>query len=127
MCVILRNYVLQDIEKIQFYLGLVIEGAMDSFLDRSLPTVTIQKQRELQSPSEWKDVTRGFTNTMKGFYGEREGKLRAREELTALKERRGRRGVQCVNCQEFELESQKFQRCKPCWDKAQRTVFYCSM
>ncbi|KAF5344270.1 hypothetical protein D9758_012333 [Tetrapyrgos nigripes] len=99
---------------------------MKSFLDQPLPSVTVLKQRDSRTAFEKKDAARNLANTLKMFYGEKEGKNRAREELTALKERKGRRSNGCTNCQEVETEGHKFQRCKPCWDNVQRTVLYCS-
>ncbi|KAK7462259.1 hypothetical protein VKT23_007860 [Stygiomarasmius scandens] len=105
---------------------LVVEGMMDSFLDKPLPTVLVQKVRNQRSPSERRGDNGQFWKEMKMMWGEQEGKGKGREELNAWKDRKSRRGIQCHNCQKEEKEGEKFSHCSKCWQDVQRDVRYCS-
>ncbi|KAF5344275.1 hypothetical protein D9758_012334 [Tetrapyrgos nigripes] len=97
--------------------------AMNSFKGDPLPNLLLAKERGAQTATEKREEQKKFLNEMKAKYGAKEGALRARERLAVMKEKK----YACSHCKRPEAEGQKYQRCKPCWEKVQRIVLYCSV
>ncbi len=104
---------------------LVAEGIMDSFLGEPLPSVTVSKARDRRPADAKKQDLVKLKAEYTALYGEEVGRVKMREDLLALHERRSRRVVHCTKCGKKQGDDEKFMRCKKCWEVLQRSVTYC--
>ncbi|KAE9384750.1 hypothetical protein BT96DRAFT_1007752 [Gymnopus androsaceus JB14] len=99
-----------------------------SFLDIPRPPIMVRKNHGTtrNRTDAQKERSKLEKELRKMSLGNATAKQICREDRAAVLERMSTRMEQCQHCLRGQLPEEKFQRCSRCWDKLQRSVYYCS-
>ncbi|KAK6977539.1 hypothetical protein R3P38DRAFT_2581333 [Favolaschia claudopus] len=106
----------------------VVQYTLKSFMGEDLPTYNVpkfSKKRNPQSTVLQKSDIEAFTKMMLGKSG---AKAYAKENKAAWQDRQKDRKEHCtfVGCMKANTGTEKYPRCKKCWENMKREVVYCS-
>ncbi|KAJ6594809.1 hypothetical protein B0H19DRAFT_1225818 [Mycena capillaripes] len=99
-----------------------------SFVGEELPTIAVEKFNKKKAVPQSFPSADYAASAMEQILGRDGAKANAKENKAAWKDRQSTRREHCsyVGCHKPKEGTEKFPRCKKCWDEKQREVLYCS-